>query len=42
MIAVVVVAMVLGNDSDYRGDGSLVILTGWFGMDWVKIWFEFR
>ena len=40
--AVVIVDMVLGSDSDDRGDGSLVTLTDWFVMEWVKIWFEFR
>ena len=36
-IAVVIVSMVLGDDSDDGDDGSLMMLTGWFGMDWVKI-----
>ena len=32
-IAVVIVSIVLGDDSDDGVDSSLVILTGWFGMD---------
>ena len=32
-IAVVVVSIVLGDDSDDGVDSSLVILTSWFGMD---------
>ena len=32
-VAVVIVAMVLGSDSDDGVDGPLVVLTDWFGMD---------
>ena len=36
-----IVTMVLGNDSN-GGYGSLFIITNWFGIDQIKIWFEFR